>query len=181
MKKFATFLVRNKPTIYEVEVERISAVEDPSIMWSPDDAKPFRILSPESLYERRLDGIMAPPVVYVHSLFDSVTEATTWYKHTIESTTKARAERHSVELSANDLKAMLAEISVIRMTPDDGEVLASSTNGLEISSELERHFPIPKFIESTAIFFTECKSVIFGKIASLISIFVHNTRSFGMI
>lgn len=111
-------------SIIEVEGEKISSLEDPSVMWLKDGEFYFRILKPEVLYEPKEskipDGskkkVMVPPVYFSAAIYATVELAQVAAKQMIKGgldfeVRKGRLASYSEE----DLKAKCAEIQEIML------------------------------------------------------------------
>ena len=77
MFKFVIYSRKGKTTVYEVECEQVTPMEDPSIMWIPKGEYKARILRPEALFEPdpKDSTKMAPPVWYSHAFYSTSVEA----------------------------------------------------------------------------------------------------------
>jgi len=82
MRKFIIQSKKGKTSIIEVEVEIISSLEDPSVLWLKAGEWRARILQPTSFHQRIekvVDGkkevVMQPDVWCWHSFSDSIEEA----------------------------------------------------------------------------------------------------------
>jgi hypothetical protein len=71
------------PIILEVEGEIITAMEDPSVLFLPEDEFKFCILKPETLYETKeiihtdkyREKITVPPIYHSHSVYETKYQA----------------------------------------------------------------------------------------------------------
>lgn len=115
MKKYAAFIIKGKPTVYELKAEKVTPLQDPSVKWLPEGEYKVNVLAPISLYEKDVKGKDVPVVFYSHALFDTEAAAVAWHKQSLESTMKERAERHGEEFSKEALKAKIAEITVTKL------------------------------------------------------------------
>ena len=115
MKKYSALIIKGKPTIYEIEVEIVTPLQDPSVGWLPLNEYRVRVLAPTLFHEKNSSGTLIPTILYSHSLFDSEENAVSWFKACLESTMKERAERHDEKFSEEALKSKLDEITVIKL------------------------------------------------------------------
>lgn len=110
------------PTILEVEGEKISAMEDPSVLWLKEGEFWFRILKPESLYEstetKMPDGskkkVMVPPVYFSAGVYPSLEEARTVAQFMVKASMDFEVRKKRIEsYSEEDLQKKLAEIKEV--------------------------------------------------------------------
>jgi len=112
------------PTILEVEGEKLTAMEDPSVMWLKEGEFWFRIMKPESLYEpkesKMEDGsrkkVMVPTVYFSAGIYSTVELAQAAAQQMIKGgldfeVRKGRLASYSEE----DLQAKYAEIQTIML------------------------------------------------------------------
>lgn len=113
------------PTIVEVEGTKITAMEDPSILWALKEGEfRFRITAPEALYEpyesKQADGskkkTMVPTVYHSHAVSLSLEEARATAERMIKSgldfeVRKGRLASYTEE----ELQAKYAEIQTIML------------------------------------------------------------------
>lgn len=97
MKKFTIISKKGVTTIQEVEIQMLSAREDPSVMWMNPGEYKAKVLKPESVYEKQNDGSLTPPVWCWFAFFDSEeaarSQAESDLKHEFErDARKARVE-----------------------------------------------------------------------------------------
>lgn len=115
MKKFAALMIKGKLAIYELEVEIVTPLQDPSVMWLPKDEYAVNVLAPPNLIEKDMKGRTLRTIYYSHSLFDSVEDALSWYENSVSITMKARAERHGEKFTDEDIKSKINDITIIKL------------------------------------------------------------------
>lgn len=62
MRKFTIISRKGATFLQEVEVAYVTPVEDPSVMWLGEGEIKFKILKPDSLFEKQNDGSLKSPV-----------------------------------------------------------------------------------------------------------------------
>lgn len=75
MKKFTIISRKGVTSIQEVEIQLLSSIEDPSVMWMNPGEYKAKVLKPESLYEKQNDGSLTPPIWCWFAFFDTEAEA----------------------------------------------------------------------------------------------------------
>ena len=75
MRSFVIHVSKAETLIVEVEYEKISAMEDPSVMWLPSSEFRAKIMKPSLLLDKQKDGTLLAPVYYSHAFFDSAEQA----------------------------------------------------------------------------------------------------------
>jgi hypothetical protein len=114
MKKFVVHTPRgSKSSIMEVELELITATEDPSIQWLPEGEYRARVLAPASLSEKQDDGSLQAPVWHSYMFYWNVTQAWVYAEKMIRTEMKRDMEKHHIEYTEDDVKARLAEIKEV--------------------------------------------------------------------
>lgn len=114
MKKFIVHVERGgKISVMEVEIEVVSAVEDPSVMWLPKEEYRARVMAPKSLYEKQDDGSATPPVWYSHAFYWTVHQAWVMAETMVRSELERNLSKHKVAYTPKDLQDKLAEIQEI--------------------------------------------------------------------
>ena len=111
-------------TIVEVEGERVSPMEDPSVMWLKEGEFRFRILKPEFLHEahetKKADGsrekTMVPAVYHSHSIYLSLEEAREATKKLVVGELEfAVRKKRIVSYTAVDVEGKLSEIQELML------------------------------------------------------------------
>lgn len=115
MRMFVINNGRQKTSIMEVECEKITALEDPSVMWLlPSDSK-YRILAPTSFHEKKETG-SAPPVWYSHSFYERLEEAKSVVEKNIRYTmTEFAKAKHQSVATEEEVQKAISEVEVIFM------------------------------------------------------------------
>jgi hypothetical protein len=76
MRMFSIYSRRGKTTIYEVECEKITPMQDPSVLWLPQGEYRARVLAPAIFHEPVGTGPeVAPPIYHSHAFLATVEEA----------------------------------------------------------------------------------------------------------
>lgn len=89
MRQFVIVVRKGERTIYEVECEKLTHMDDPSILWMQPGEWKARITAPQELYEKQTvkkvmadgsltvttDTVMVPPVWCWHGFYDSLSRA----------------------------------------------------------------------------------------------------------
>ena len=114
MKKFIVHVERGgKISVMEVEIEMVSAVEDPSVGWLPEGEYRARVVSPKSLAEKQNDGSLASPVWYSHAFYQTSHQARQVAEEMVRSELERNFSKHDVAYTPEDLQNKLAEIKEI--------------------------------------------------------------------
>lgn len=109
MNKFIVHTSRNgSVSIMEVEVELVSAIQDPSVMWLPKDEYRAKILHPESLH----DPVLGPPIWYSHAFYASVAGALSAAEQLIQQQFEFVKRKSGVDFTADDVKQKALGITV---------------------------------------------------------------------
>lgn len=111
-------------TIVEVEGERVSPMEDPSVMWLKEGEFKFRILKPEFLHEphetKKSDGTkektMVPAVYFSHSIYLTLEEAREATKKLVVGEFEFAVRKKRIEsYTAIDVEGKLSEIQELML------------------------------------------------------------------
>ena len=114
MKKFIIRFERGgKTSIMEVEIELITATEDPSVKWLPEDEFKARIIAPTSLYDKQEDGSLIPPIWHSHAFSWTIHQAWARAERMLREEFQRGLIKHNKVFSEEDVKAKLAEIEEI--------------------------------------------------------------------
>jgi hypothetical protein len=114
MRKFYIHTERgSKTSIIEVEVELITAMDDPSIQWLPINEYRACILAPKSLYEKQEDGSLIPPVWHSWALAWTQDQAIAWAAKMVRNDMQRALEKHNVVYTEQDIENKIRQIEVI--------------------------------------------------------------------
>lgn len=102
-------------SIVEVECEFISGVEDPSVMWLPNDEYKVRVKGPKFLLEPGKDGQPAEPIYYSTFLCWTLHQAYASAARTIREELERQDRKHGVPFSEEEFASKCAEIQTIRL------------------------------------------------------------------
>lgn len=112
-------------TIVEVEGEKVSSLEDPSVMWLPEGEFRFRIAKPEFLHEpretKKADGskekIMLPAVYHSHAIYLSLEEAREAAKKLVVGEFEFAVRKKRIEsYTTADVEGRLSEIQELKLS-----------------------------------------------------------------
>jgi hypothetical protein len=102
-------------SIVDVILEKITPMEDVSVAWLPIGQYRARVLEPKFLYEKQLDGSLAPPIWHSHSFYSVNDIVVVWDK--IEKIIRAELQRqfdkHGVVFTEEEVKAKLAQVKEV--------------------------------------------------------------------
>lgn len=99
MRKFIIQTKKGVSSIQEVEIQLVTAMEDPSILWRMKPGEYLaKVLKPESMYEKQNDGRFTPPVLCWFAFHDSEEAA----KAVAEKDHKREMERISGRAHLNE-------------------------------------------------------------------------------
>ena len=112
MRKFTILFKKGVTTLQEVEVEYVTAMQDPSIMWLKPGEYKAKVLKPESLYEKQDDGSLTPPVWYSFAFYNSEEDARKQAEYDIEQEMKRVARKSHKEFDVVACLARCKEIQV---------------------------------------------------------------------
>jgi hypothetical protein len=115
MKKFIIQSERNKTSIIEVEIELVTAMEDPSIKWLPEGEYKARILQPKSLYEKQEDGTLVSPLWYSHAFYCNKLDAWTKLEKMIRDGFERDKRKEDIDFTETDVQAKLGTIQEIML------------------------------------------------------------------
>jgi len=91
MRMFSIISRKGLSSIQEVEIQFVSSLEDPSVLWMGKGEYKAKVLKPESLFEKQKDGSLTPPVWCWHAFYQT------------EEAARAQAEsdlKHEMERAA---------------------------------------------------------------------------------
>lgn len=71
MRKFVIISKKGTTVLQEVEIEIMTALTDPSIMFLKPGEWKAKVLKPESLYEKQNDGSLVPPIWCWHAFYSN--------------------------------------------------------------------------------------------------------------
>ena len=112
-------------TIVEVEGERVSPMEDPSVMWLKEGEFRFRIMLPEFLHEpyesKKPDGTkekkMVPSVYASHAIYFTLEEAREAAKKLVTGEFEFALRKKRIEsYTAVDVEGRLSEIQELKLS-----------------------------------------------------------------
>ncbi len=113
MKKFTIISKKGVTTLQDVEVEFITALEDPSVLWLKSGEYKVRVIKPESLYEKELDGSLTPPVWYWHAFYSCELTAREQAEKDIRHEMERTARKSGTEFNVIECLARCKEIKVV--------------------------------------------------------------------
>lgn len=113
MKKFTIISRKGVTSIQEVEIQMLSAMEDPSVMWMNPGEYKAKVLKPESLYEKQNDGSLIPPVWCWFAFFDTEEAARTQAELDLKRELERAARKAHVEFDEAAFLERCKEIKTI--------------------------------------------------------------------
>jgi hypothetical protein len=114
MIKFIIHIERGgKTSIMEVEIELVTAVEDPSVKWLPEGEYKARVTTPMSLYDKQEDGSLTPPVWYSHAFSWTIHQAWARAERMLREEFQRGLVKYNRPFSEEDVQSKLAEIQEI--------------------------------------------------------------------
>lgn len=113
MRKFAIISRKGVTTLQEVEIEIVSALEDPSVMWLGKGEYKAHIMLPVSLHEKQEDGSLKPPVWFSHAFFHSEEEARKQAEHDIQKEMERVARKSHTQFDPIACLAKCKEIQAV--------------------------------------------------------------------
>lgn len=122
MRKFIVQSKKGSTSIIEVEVELVTPVEDPSVMWLPPGEYKARIMEPKSLYikvDTMVDGkketIMVPDMWFSHAFYDSYAAALQAAQTLIEQEYQFNLRKYGKVFTDVDLASAFMAIQLVRL------------------------------------------------------------------
>lgn len=112
MKCFTIIFKKGKTLLQEVEAEVVTAMEDPSVMWLPVGECKMKIVKPESLFEKQLDGSLTPPVWHSHAFYTSEFIAREIAKEHIRHDMERVARKKDLPFNEEDYLKACADIEI---------------------------------------------------------------------
>ena len=109
MRKFTVQHSRGTTSIIEVEIEIVSAMEDPSVLWLPEGEFKARIMAPTSLNNQ--DG--QPSVWYSHALYWTANQAWVRAERDVRSTFDFNLRKYGTPYTEEDVKAKMTTIQEV--------------------------------------------------------------------
>lgn len=116
MHKFIILHSKDKGTsITEVEVEMISSVEDPSVMWLPKGEYKARVLEPASLYEKTPQGSLVAPVWHSHAFYETAQHAWTVAEEQIRAGFERELRKFGIAYTEQQVQEKLSQIREVKL------------------------------------------------------------------
>lgn len=115
MRKFYTQFYKEKITIFEVEVRKVTGVEDPSVMWLKEGEYKAKVLSPSCLLEKDQQGKITNPVWFSHIFNDSLDEAKASAKKSVVDSFNRNLLKFGKEFSEQEVEDKVSAIEVIML------------------------------------------------------------------
>jgi hypothetical protein len=109
MRRFAVQHSRGQTSVMEVEIEILSAMEDPTVLWLPEGEFKARVMAPTSLYDQ--DG--KPPVWYSHAIYWTIHGAWARAERDVRSAFDFNLRKYGIPYTEEDVKAKLADIQEV--------------------------------------------------------------------
>lgn len=111
------------PTIIEVEYQKITAMEDPSVNFMPAGEFKARIFQPEFLWEpkegTKSDGskekTMVPPVYHSHSVHETLEDARRKAFELVESGFKFELRKRGTEYTQEEVQAKMVDVQELSL------------------------------------------------------------------
>jgi len=123
MRKFVVQSKRGEVSISEVEVEIVSPLDDPSVMWLKPGEYMARILRPTSFHmkhEKMVDGkrevVLTPDVWFSHSFFETQGEALKYAEKLIEHEFEFNLRKYGKTYTDTDIAAAFMAITMNKLT-----------------------------------------------------------------
>lgn len=143
MRKFAIQSKRGEMTIYELDVEVLTALQDPSIMFLKEGEYRARILKPESFHmkiEKTVDGkkevTYVPDVWCWHSLYDTYNDALQAASKLIEQEFAFNLRKYGTAYTDVDVAAAMLALKLEKLPGSDFKTDAEKLKELS-NSQLE--------------------------------------------
>jgi hypothetical protein len=115
MRKFTIISRKGVTTIQEVEIELVSTLEDPSVMWMKPGEYKAKVLKPESLYEKQNDGRLISPIWCWFAFFNSEDDARAQAEQDLKREMERAARKNKSQFNAIECLARVKEIQVITL------------------------------------------------------------------
>jgi len=116
-RMYTIYHSREKVTsIMEVEIEMISGMEDPSVMWLPKGEYKARVLAPGSLYDRDEDGFRTPPLWYSHAFYSTMQEARTYAERQVRQGFERGLQKQGIQYTEEEVQQKLSEIQEVKLS-----------------------------------------------------------------
>lgn len=113
--KFVINANRGKISIIEVKCEKILSIDNSySYSLKPGEHK-VRILEPSSLFEKKPNGVMVPPIYISHSLYNTLEEAQAKAEKDIRAEFARNLRKKQVAYSEEDVQAKLLTVQTIKL------------------------------------------------------------------
>lgn len=108
-KMFAILCRKNETTIYEVEIEKISSIEDPSVLWLKDEEFKARIVKPSVFADSH-----GPTIYYSHALYSSEEEARMALEKEMRyEMTEFQLRKKGEVMEEEDIQDAIAEVKTV--------------------------------------------------------------------
>lgn len=123
MRKFVVYSRKGPTSILEVEVELITALEDPSIMWAlqPGEFR-ARILKPilfhqkiEKEVEGKKEVTLVPDVWYSHSFYETLEDAHAAAAKLARSSFEFELRKYGKAYTEEDIQAEVSTIKIVML------------------------------------------------------------------
>ena len=115
MRKFVIHFIKETTTIIEVECEKISGLEDPSVLWLPSGEFKVKISAPKSILNKETNGTYSAISYYNHGIYDSYEEALKATEFLIRKSFELNAVKHNSSFSEEDIQAKLLTVQTIKL------------------------------------------------------------------
>jgi hypothetical protein len=111
MRKFIIELAHGKTNIQEVEIEIVTPLEDPSVMWLPQGEYRAHVVKPRVFTEK--DGKKSVWCSFVFC--DDLETAKVKAEHMIRDSFEFELRKYSTEFTEEQVQTALAEVQVVML------------------------------------------------------------------
>lgn len=111
MKKFYVQYDKGKPSILEVEIEMLTALEDISVSFLPAGEYKARVLNPKSFYEKE-GAKLVPPIYHSHAFLDSIEDAKIQAKRGILCFLERNFIKNKIDFSKEEVDNFYSTLNV---------------------------------------------------------------------
>lgn len=123
MRKFTIQVRKDKTSIFEVEVEILTAMDDPSVNWLKPGEYKARVMKPTSFhqkFERTVDGkketTLIPDVWCWHAFYESEEEARAQAIKWVQDDVDFAIRKHREPPTPEQVQATIDAIEVVKLT-----------------------------------------------------------------
>ncbi len=103
-------------SVIQVEIERITAMEDPSVMFLPNGEFRARILNPTSLWEKNDRGVLVAPVWHNFALYSYQRQACLAAVDQIRNSFEFARRKYGTAYTPEEVQAKIDTIKYVNLS-----------------------------------------------------------------